>query len=136
MADGPIIEKITGLDFVLFVELVGLVSPGLNDSAPLVDADMIHPGASFGLTRFSGATIPVGIMDCGFMMGVNGAGRPHSPGSAIQFTGAFHPGTEAVPNDRKTLAALMLPTPDSPTPGATPRIMLLVLPVPAMVPRT
>ena len=58
---------------MLFVELIGLTSAAHDQSTPLVDADMIRPGSiSYGLTRFSGAPIPVGIMDTGFMMGAYG----------------------------------------------------------------
>jgi hypothetical protein len=39
----------------------------------LIDADMIRPGSiSYGLTRFSGAPIPVGIIDSGAALGAGG----------------------------------------------------------------
>ena len=73
VATGPVIERIVALDFVLFVELIGLGSAHHDESTPLVDADMIRPGSiSYGVTRFSGAPIPVGVMDTGFMMGPYG----------------------------------------------------------------
>ena len=70
VATGPTIDKIVALDFVLFVELIGLTSPAHDQSTPLIDADMIRPGISFGLTRFGGGSIPVGILDSGFADGV------------------------------------------------------------------
>jgi subtilisin family serine protease len=69
VATGPAIDKIAALDFVLFVEPMELTSPAHDQSTPLIDADMIRPGISFGLTRFSGSSIPVGILDSGFAMG-------------------------------------------------------------------
>jgi hypothetical protein len=66
VATWPTIEKIAALDFVLFVEPIELTSPAHDQSTPLIDADMIRPGISFGLTRFSGSSIPVGILDSGF----------------------------------------------------------------------
>ena len=48
MATGPAIDKITALDFVLFVELIGPTSPAHDQSTPLIDADLIRPG---GLVR-------------------------------------------------------------------------------------
>jgi hypothetical protein len=68
-----VIERIVALDFVLFVELIGLGSTHHDQSTPLIDADMIRPGTiSYGVTRFSGAPIPVGVMDTGFMIGTYG----------------------------------------------------------------
>ena len=73
VATESIIDQIAALDFVLFVELIGLTSAAHDQSTPLIDADMIRPGSiSYGVTRFSGAPIPVGIMDSGFMMGAYG----------------------------------------------------------------
>jgi subtilisin family serine protease len=73
VATGPVIERIVALDFVLFVELIGLGSTHHDQSTPLIDADMIRPGTiSYGVTRFSGAPIPVGVMDTGFMIGTYG----------------------------------------------------------------
>ena len=69
VATGPIIDKIIALDFVLFVEPMELTSAAHDQSTPLIDADLIRPGISFGLTRFSGSSIPVGILDSGFAMG-------------------------------------------------------------------
>src|SRR5262245_40899193 len=66
VASGPVIDRIAALDFVLFVELIGLTAPGHDQSTPMVDADLIRPGrTSYGLTRFSGGPIPVGIIDSG-----------------------------------------------------------------------
>jgi hypothetical protein len=72
VATGPIIEKIAALDFVLFVEPIELTSASHDQSTPLIDADMIRPGVSFGLTRFGGSSIPLGILDSGVMMGGGG----------------------------------------------------------------
>ncbi len=70
VATGPAIDAIVALDFVQFVELIGLISGDHDQSMPLIDADMIRPGTTpLGLTRFSGASTLVGIMDSGFMMG-------------------------------------------------------------------
>jgi subtilisin family serine protease len=66
VATGPTIDKIAALDFVLFVEPIELTFPAHDQSTPLIDADMIRPGVSFGLTRFGGDSIPVGILDTGF----------------------------------------------------------------------
>ncbi len=67
VATGPTIEKIAALDFVLFVELIRPMSPGHDQSTPLIDADIIRPGGSF-LPRFGGASTRVGILDTGAMM--------------------------------------------------------------------
>jgi subtilisin family serine protease len=72
VATGPTIEKIAALDFVLFLEMIGLTSAAHDQSTPLIDADMLRPGVSYGLTRFGGSAIPVGIMDSGFMIGGSG----------------------------------------------------------------
>ena len=69
VAAGPAIDRIAALDFVLFIELIGLTSGATDQSTILVDADMIRPGTSLGLTRFSGASVAVGIMDSGFALG-------------------------------------------------------------------
>ena len=69
VATGPTIDNIVGLDFVQFVDLIGLIVDDHDQSMALVDADMIRPGTSLGLTRFSGASTLVGILDGGFMMG-------------------------------------------------------------------
>ena len=69
VAAGPTIDKIAALDFVLFIEPIELTSPAHDQSTPLIDADMIRPGISFGLTRFGGNSIPVGILDSGFAVG-------------------------------------------------------------------
>ena len=45
VAAGPAIDKIVALDFVLFVELIGRSYPNLDESAPLIDADLIRPGS-------------------------------------------------------------------------------------------
>src|SRR5262245_34681574 len=66
VAAGPAIERVTALDFVLFLELIGRMSGATDQSTVLVDADMIRPGTPLGLTRFSGASVPIGIMDSGF----------------------------------------------------------------------
>ena len=73
VATGPVIDTIIGFDFVLFVELIGLRHPTLDESTPLIDGDLIRPGTTtYGIPRFGGYSIPVGIMDSGFRMGVNG----------------------------------------------------------------
>ena len=73
VATGPVIDTIIGFDFVLFVELIGLAHPTLDESTPLIDGDLIRPGTTtYGIPRFGGYSIPVGIMDSGFRMGVNG----------------------------------------------------------------
>src|SRR5262245_48035468 len=69
LATWPVIGSITDLDFVLFVELIRPMSPGHDQSTPLVDADLIRPGLVSSPPRFGGASTPVGIMDTGFMMG-------------------------------------------------------------------
>ncbi len=67
MATGPTIDRILALDFVLFVELIRPTSGAHDQSTPLVDADLIRPGGSWG-TRFGGAPITLGILDTGFML--------------------------------------------------------------------
>lgn len=69
VADRPTIDRIAGLDFVLFVELVEPIVDHHDQSMPLIDADLIRPGTPLGLTRYSGASTLVGILDGGFMMG-------------------------------------------------------------------
>jgi len=69
VADARTIDEITRLDFVLFVELIEPLTSDHDQSTPLVDADLIRPGTPLGLTRFSGASTLVGILDSGFMMG-------------------------------------------------------------------
>jgi hypothetical protein len=69
VATEPVIEQIAALDFVLFVELIGMTTGGHDQSTPLMDADIIRPGTPLGHTRFSGATVQVGVMDSGFDMG-------------------------------------------------------------------
>ena len=68
VATGPAIDTIVALDFVLFVEPIELTFPAHDQSTPLIDADMIRPGVSFGLTRFGGAAGCSSIRD-GLMMG-------------------------------------------------------------------
>ena len=66
VASGPVIDRITEMDFVLYVELIGLGSTAHDQSMSVVDADMIRPGPiSYGLTRFSGAPVALGIIDTG-----------------------------------------------------------------------
>jgi hypothetical protein len=66
VAPAPVIDRITALDFVLYVELIGLGSTAHDQSMPLVDADLIRPGPiTYGLTRFSGEPIGLGVMDTG-----------------------------------------------------------------------
>jgi hypothetical protein len=69
VATWPVIDRITALDFVLFVELIGRTSAGHDQSTPLLDADIIRPGTPLGHTRFSGLLTTVGVLDTGFMMG-------------------------------------------------------------------
>ena len=69
------IESIVALDFVLFVELIRPTSSSHSQSTPLVDADLIRPGGSWG-TRYGGAGTTVGILDSGFMVG-GSAAVPH-----------------------------------------------------------
>ncbi len=72
VATAPVVETISALDFVLFVEPIGMSSGAHDQSTPLVDADIIRPGSiSYGHTRFSGASTIVGILDSGFMAGGN-----------------------------------------------------------------
>ena len=72
VATGPAIDKITALDFVLFVELIRPTSPGHDQSTPLVDAELIRPGSVSFPERFSGASTTVGILDTGAMVGGGG----------------------------------------------------------------
>jgi len=72
VATGPMIDKITALDFVLFVELILPTSAGHDQSTPLVDADLIRPGGVTFPERFGGASVTVGILDTGFMLGAGG----------------------------------------------------------------
>jgi hypothetical protein len=72
VATGPVIDKITALDFVLFVEPIAVTSGSNDQSTPLVDADILRPSTiSYGHTRYSGAATIVGILDSGFMAGGN-----------------------------------------------------------------
>ena len=51
---------------MLYVELIGLASTAHDQSMSVVDADMIRPGPiSYGITRFSGAPVALGIIDTG-----------------------------------------------------------------------
>jgi len=73
VATGPVIERLEALDFVLFVDLIGLNPAGHDQSAPLQDADLIRPGSvTYGLPRFGGAPIPVGVIDSGASIYPNG----------------------------------------------------------------
>ncbi len=72
MATGPIIDKIAALDFVLFVELIGLTSAAHDQSTPLVDADLIRPGRLVPARDSAAPRRTVGILDTGFMMGSGG----------------------------------------------------------------
>jgi subtilase family serine protease len=69
VATGPTIDRIAALDFVLFVEMVQRTFAHHDQSMPLIDADLIRPGTPLGLTRFGAATVTVGILDTGFMIG-------------------------------------------------------------------
>jgi Subtilase family/CARDB len=71
VATWPTIEKIAALDFVLFVELIRLTSPGHDQSTALIDADLVRPGPTFP-PRFGGASTALGILDTGFMVGGGG----------------------------------------------------------------
>src|SRR5215831_7169990 len=64
VATWPVIEAVTALDFVLYVELIRPTSIGHDQSTPLIDADFIRPGGTF-LPRFGGATTTVGLLDTG-----------------------------------------------------------------------
>src|SRR5205085_11447295 len=64
VATGPTIDRIVALDFVLFVELIRPTSAGHDQSTPLIDADLIRPGAAW-LPRFGGASSTLGILDTG-----------------------------------------------------------------------
>jgi len=73
VATGPAIDSIVALDFVLFVELIPETHPLLDQSMPLIDADLVRPGpTTYGLPRFGGTGVPIGIMDSGTMMGWGG----------------------------------------------------------------
>ena len=69
VATGPTIDRIAALDFVLFVEMIQRTFAHHDQSMPLIDADLIRPGTPLGLTRFGAATVTVGILDTGFMIG-------------------------------------------------------------------
>lgn len=69
VADARTVDEISGLDFVLFVEMIEPLSDHHDQSMALIDADLIRPGTPLGLTRYSGASTLVGILDSGFMMG-------------------------------------------------------------------
>ncbi len=71
VADRSTIDAIAALDFVLFLELVEQIDDHHDQSMPLIDADLIRPGTPLGLTRYSGASTLVGILDSGFSMGPN-----------------------------------------------------------------
>ncbi|PWU17547.1 MAG: serine protease [Candidatus Rokuibacteriota bacterium] len=73
VATWPTIDKIAGLDFVLFIELIRDASSGHDQSTPLVDADLIRPGGVTFPPRFGGASTTVGILDTGFMVGTEAA---------------------------------------------------------------
>jgi hypothetical protein len=68
VATQAVIDRIVALDFVLFLELIRPTSPAHSQSTPLVDADLIRPGGTWG-TRYGGAGTTVGILDSGFMVG-------------------------------------------------------------------
>ena len=55
VATGPAIDTIVALDFVLFVEPIGLISNHHDQSMPLIDADMIRPGTPPSGSRDSAA---------------------------------------------------------------------------------
>ena len=107
VATGPVIDRIIALDFVLFIDLIGLTSPAHDQSTPLVDADLIRPGTTtYGVPRFSGSTIPVGILDSGFMMGApdghddlyfkEGCGRNFTDDGLSTFTDEIGHGTHVL----------------------------------------
>ena len=72
VATAAVIDQIATLDFVLFIELIEPDAPAHDQSTPLIDADILRPGTPLGHTRYSGAPIPVGIMDSGFRFGNGG----------------------------------------------------------------
>jgi subtilisin family serine protease len=101
VATGPAIEKIAALDFVLFIELIRPMSPGHDQSTPLIDADIIRPGGSF-LPRFGGAATRVGILDTGAMIGGHmdlnkfGCGRNFTTDAAGAFNDEHGHGTHVL----------------------------------------
>ena len=97
----PTIDKIAALDFVLFVELIGRTSPGHDQSTPLVDADMHPPGQRpLGLTRFSGASTTLGILDTGFMMG--GGARHAQRSEQVRLRPELHDRRRSAPSTTRT----------------------------------
>jgi subtilisin family serine protease len=90
VASSAAIEKIAALDFVLFIEMIQVTTPGHDQSTPLVDADWIRPGGSFP-PRFSGASTRVGILDTG--AAITGHADLNKFGCGLNFTtdpaGAF-----------------------------------------------
>ncbi len=66
-----VIDKIAALNFVLFIEPVQTGTGNHDQSMALIGADYIRPGGSG--TRYDADSIPVGIMDSGFMMGTDAA---------------------------------------------------------------
>jgi hypothetical protein len=87
VATGPVIEKIAAFDFVLFIELIEPDFPAHDQSIPMIDGDVLRPGTPLGHTRYSGAPIPVGIMDSGFKFGPGGhQDLALKAGCAVNFT--------------------------------------------------
>jgi hypothetical protein len=68
------IERLAGLDSVLFLELNRPGGIGHDSSMAVMSADYIRTGGPG--TRFSGSPIRVGILDTGFMVG-GAASTPH-----------------------------------------------------------
>ena len=64
-ASSSVIDQITSFDFVLFIEPVRIDTPSHNESMALIGIDYIRGGN----VNFDADSIPVGIMDTGFMVG-------------------------------------------------------------------
>lgn len=67
MAPWGSIEDIVRFDFVLFVEPLLRQKPDHDESASLIGADYVRPGATNG--GYDGSSVTVGILDSGFMLG-------------------------------------------------------------------
>lgn len=83
-ASQDVVDKLIKLNFVLFIEPMRKETLNHDQSMPMIGADYIRPGAS-GST-YDADSIPVGIIDSGFMMGAGGHQDLNKNGCGLDFT--------------------------------------------------
>ena len=67
VAEARQIADVVELDFVLFVELIGVTRAGHDQDMPVIGMDYLRTGGPG--TNFNASSIILGIMDTGFMLG-------------------------------------------------------------------